>query len=168
MLPLLRDNFITQMENWVAKNLQRISSCNRMFMPLHNGVHWALGVYDTECSTIVLFDSFRGFSVYDSEIHLLRMISSEVYAKLETKGNWREHWSVVSNPNNVLKQENGDDCGVFLCIHAALYHLRGANATIPTVVRQKPKTWRSLLHSCLVTKTLDPLQAAFDADVILE
>lgn len=157
------------MTGWVKKSITDISKCERLFMPLNNRVHWAIAVFEVKKSKIFLFDSMRPRLAFVHEQHLLLMIPKAIYAKIPEKGEWVENWEVVTHPPNVLTQRNGDDCGVFLCVHAALYATKaGTTGEIPPIVNRTPRNWRNLLSTCLATKTLTPFLAAFEADKTLE
>lgn len=130
---------------------------------------WALAIFELRTSTLYLFDSLQNAKYFDADLPLLVKMATYIYDNLDEKGMWKRSWHVIARPMNVIQQKNGNDCGVFTCIHAALYFTKATGTgVIPRIVEQTSETWRALIHSYLITASLTPLEAAFLADVSLE
>lgn len=169
ILTKLREKNEKHLTKWVGKNIERISKCERLYQPLHIGIHWALGVFEVKLSTLFIFDSLPPRYAFWMERDLLRKIPHAIYDELEDKGDgkgdWKRDWKIVSQPDNVLNQKNSDDCGVYLCIHATLYEKTAKESgSIRAVVNHSPETWRNLLHECLIQNSFAPFERAFLSD----
>lgn len=70
---------------------------------------------------------------------------------------------------NTVDQENGRDCSVFVCVHDPVCNAKGAvTGVLPKIAKQQSEDWRALLHSCLLSNFLTPLETAFLADLSLQ
>ena len=89
--------------------------CEKLVIPVHQGIHWVLAVVDLTAKKIVFYDSLLGGDKGLVE-HLKRWVRDEYQNKrevaVETSG-----WT-AETPKNIPKQMNGCDCGVFMLKYA--------------------------------------------------
>lgn len=85
----------------------------KILVPIHvNENHWILIVIDLITKKINHYDSIGSINTVYME-HLLCYIKDEWYAKMATDLNTKE-WR-CETVGDVPRQNNGDDCGVFVC-----------------------------------------------------
>jgi hypothetical protein len=86
----------------------------RLIFPINRGnTHWALAVIDTRNLTVTYYDSLRGMGA-DVCATLIRWINDEHLAK--KKSPLPNVYKEAPAPNDLARQRNGYDCGVFVCI----------------------------------------------------
>ncbi|XP_051481927.1 sentrin-specific protease 2 isoform X2 [Apus apus] len=88
-----------------------------IIVPIHLRAHWALGVIDVRKKNIKYFDSLgqSGDKICDTLFQYLQE-ESWVRRHLElTRSEWTLH---SMEPHEIPQQDNGSDCGVFMCKYA--------------------------------------------------
>lgn len=89
-----------------------------LLIPVHQINHWYLMVYDVKKNRIGIFDStVKSLDNYDEDINIL-----VTYLKIQhikrTGSELAPPHQVVIDPKRSPQQENGVDCGVFMCVSA--------------------------------------------------
>ncbi|KAG0606046.1 hypothetical protein M758_9G109100 [Ceratodon purpureus] len=97
--------------------------CDKILVPIHQDVHWCLAVIDMQRKKLLYFDSLQG---RDSNVLkcLARYIVDEARERTGQNldvSNW-EHVFV----DNIPRQLNGCDCGMFMLKYAD-FHSRGGS-----------------------------------------
>lgn len=77
--------------------------------------HWSLAAIDIQNKKIKMYDSFGRYPVKAME-KLLTYLEMEYFEKHEARLDI-DNWSLV-NVENIPKQRNSSDCGVFVCQYA--------------------------------------------------
>jgi len=89
--------------------------CDKVIIPVHQGIHWVLAVIDFKATCVRFYDSLLGNDKGLVE-DLLRWVSDEWRNKKE-KDVSTESWT-VEIPKDIPRQMNGCDCGVFMLKYA--------------------------------------------------
>ena len=89
--------------------------CEKVIVPVHQGVHWVLAVVDLKRKVVSHYDSLLG---KDREVvrNLIKWVVDEAKNKLNENwdiGEWREEY-----PSEIPRQMNGSDCGMFMLNYA--------------------------------------------------
>ena len=92
-----------------------ILDCEKLIVPIHQGVHWVLGVIHLTEKRLEFFDSMGG-SDNGALAYLARYVTDEFQDKrkqtVDTSG-----WATAS-PKEIPHQHNCSDCGVFMATFA--------------------------------------------------
>ena len=105
--------------NWFKTQNVYVFAVEYLLIPVHtNGNHWMLALVIVKDKQILCFDSLGGDSseVFDNIFHYLHnqyMINEDPF-KTKAYPEWSFHEMVCP------QQDNGNDCGVYLCIFAFL------------------------------------------------
>ena len=89
--------------------------CDKVIIPVHQGIHWVLAVVDFKATCVRFYDSLLGNDKGLVE-DLLRWVTDEWRNKKE-KDVSTESWTVTI-PKDIPRQMNGCDCGVFMLKYA--------------------------------------------------
>ncbi|KAF4699082.1 hypothetical protein FOZ63_014755, partial [Perkinsus olseni] len=108
---------------WSKRRHADIFSFERMIVPIHVGkTHWALGVVDLKECTLSYYDSLGAShpKFYD---YISRYIEDEhkdknSHAPLRKPSEWQRRDAVITPTCIVPRQNNSNDCGVFMCMFA--------------------------------------------------
>ncbi|CAL6447627.1 unnamed protein product [Bathycoccus prasinos] len=89
--------------------------CEKVIVPVHQGVHWVLAVVDLKRKVVSHYDSLLG---KDREVvrNLIKWVIDEAKNKLNENwdiSEWREEY-----PSEIPRQMNGSDCGMFMLNYA--------------------------------------------------
>lgn len=89
--------------------------CEKVIVPVHQGVHWVLAVVDLKRKVVSHYDSLLG---KDREVvrNLIKWVVDEAKNKLNENwdiSEWREEY-----PSEIPRQMNGSDCGMFMLNYA--------------------------------------------------
>lgn len=109
----LREQGYAKVKRWTKR--VDIFSKDLVFVPINKSYHWVLGVIDMKNKKISIYDSLYGKDQRTLDI-LLRYLEEEHLDKKKTEYDTSD-WKTEA-PNNIPKQENAYDCGVFTCIFA--------------------------------------------------
>jgi len=95
-----------------------IFNLSRLLIPINvNNNHWALLDIHFESKKIEYLDSL-GNSSGNYTMYALQYLKDEHLNKFNSPlPNLRE-WTLIDNNHNIPKQENGYDCGIFVCLFA--------------------------------------------------
>lgn len=91
-------------------------NCHKVIMPVHqNGSHWTLVVMDLVDKKVYYYDSLRG-----NDSKLTGQLVSWIVKEYENKRKviMEENVWTIEVPNDIPRQMNGYDCGVFMCKYA--------------------------------------------------
>eukprot|EP00775_Hariotina_reticulata_P005601 gene5601-5839_t len=124
---LIKDAGVYKYQNvqkWTLPKRLKLSSqvrdcvlkCDRVIIPVHEGVHWTCAMVDLQHKRLLFFDSLQGRNkvVMDA---LRRWVQDEAKDKLKQDwdvDSWPEHF-----PSAIPRQTNGCDCGVFTLLYAS-------------------------------------------------
>ena len=89
--------------------------CEKVIIPVHQGVHWVLAVVDLTRKVVSYYDSLLGRD-RDVVRNLIKCVVDEAENKLNEKWDiteWKEEY-----PSEIPRQENGYDCGMFMLSYA--------------------------------------------------
>lgn len=92
-----------------------ILDCDKIILPVHQGIHWTAAVIDLARKEVAYYDSMGGEDddVIDSLLQ---------YIKDEAKNKRQQDWDVSEwrkrYPKDIPRQRNGCDCGVFTIMYA--------------------------------------------------
>ncbi|EER18196.1 sentrin/SUMO-specific protease, putative [Perkinsus marinus ATCC 50983] len=108
---------------WSKRRHADIFSYDMMIVPIHVGkTHWALGVVDLKECTLSYYDSLGAShpKFYD---YISRYIEDEHKDKgskvpLRNPSGWQRRDAVITPTCTVPRQNNSNDCGVFMCMFA--------------------------------------------------
>ncbi|KAF4656788.1 hypothetical protein FOZ61_006669 [Perkinsus olseni] len=108
---------------WSKRRHADIFSFERMIVPIHVGkTHWALGVVDLKECTLSYYDSLGAShpKFYD---YISRYIEDEhkdknSHTPLRKPSEWQRRDAVITPTCIVPRQNNSNDCGVFMCMFA--------------------------------------------------
>lgn len=124
-----------------------------------NSKHWFLLAALPKQKQIVIMDSLQGSSVKPTHkvaVRKMWKLLKEIDPSLDDE---TTEWSFVSNANGQLpQQENGYDCGVYVCIYArCLLGLSGAAVSSDSIPSFR-KQMLLELHKMKVEDKLQPIQ----------
>ena len=89
--------------------------CEKVIIPVHQGVHWVLAVVDLKRKVVSYYDSLLGRD-RDVVRNLIKWVVDEAENKLNEKWDiteWKEEY-----PSEIPRQMNGSDCGMFMLNYA--------------------------------------------------
>ena len=92
-----------------------VLECDKVIIPVHQGIHWVLAVIDLAAKCVRFYDSLLGDDKGLVE-DLLRWVRDEWKNKKDADVD-TESWS-VEIPKDIPRQMNGCDCGVFMLKYA--------------------------------------------------
>jgi len=92
-----------------------VLECDKVIVPVHQGIHWVLAVVDFKATCVRFYDSLLGDDKGLVE-DLLRWVRDEWRNKKNADVD-TESWS-VEIPKDIPRQMNGCDCGVFMLKYA--------------------------------------------------
>ena len=99
---------------------QDIFALDKIFFPINiSGLHWALVVANMQLKQIVYFDSL--YSDYNSTKYcnaIFEYIKNEHTHKKGT--DLSNEWKICQQEESMPQQQNGYDCGVFVCVYGDL------------------------------------------------
>lgn len=126
-----------------------------VLIPIHDrGIHWCLAAADLRDKTLTYYDSMGGGNDHCLDV-LLKYLDAESQDKLKKSLEGLDKWKKINTRNSVPQQENGCDCGVFLCTFAEFLS-RGAEFTFSQAdmpqIRQR-MMYEILTQQLLTTKT---------------
>jgi len=105
-----------KVRRWSGKKLgYSILDCDKVVIPIHQGMHWVLAVINIAETKLQFFDSMGG-SDKASLANLARYITDEYQDKRQEAVDGST-W-VTENPRNIPHQDNCSDCGVFMVTFA--------------------------------------------------
>jgi len=89
--------------------------CEKVIVPVHQGVHWVLAVVDLKRKVVSYYDSLLG---KDRTVvrNLIKWVIDEAKNKLNENwdiNEWKEEY-----PSEIPRQMNGSDCGMFMLNYA--------------------------------------------------
>jgi sentrin-specific protease 1 len=90
-----------------------VESYHGLFIPIIKNGHWTLIILKLATNTILYFDSMN----YPLDTAILDDVQRFIRHRLDSKTTW------TVAVQNVEKQKNSDDCGVFVCMFAMRYTL---------------------------------------------
>jgi sentrin-specific protease 1 len=107
----------SNVRRWTLKKRLKydVLKCDRIYVPIHQSVHWVLAEIDVKNKRISYYDSLLG----ESEVavkHLKSWIIDEAKNKLDET--WDPDEWIEDYPKNIPLQKNGCDCGVFMIKYA--------------------------------------------------
>ncbi|XP_043270475.1 sentrin-specific protease-like [Venturia canescens] len=111
--PRLHLNGYEAVRRWTKKI--NIFKYDKVLVPVHLGNHWCLAIINFENKTIIYYDSFKGKNPRYLET-LLQYLIKEAGQK-EEKPIIKEEWHLATK-QDIPRQTNGYDCGVFVCMYA--------------------------------------------------
>jgi len=116
----------TAARRWAAKCPGGdILSLESIFVPVHvSNCHWAFAVISPENMTISYFDSLGGTGI--SYLRILRRFVTVVAGDRTDIRMWR---LCEGNSGSMPQQENGFDCGVFMCAMVRFLATGGTNGS---------------------------------------
>ena len=116
----------TAARRWAAKCPGGdILSLENIFVPVHvSNCHWAFAVISPENMTISYFDSLGG-----TGISYLRILRRFVIVVAGDRTNIRMWRLVAGNSGSMPQQQNGFDCGVFMCAMVRFLATGGTNGS---------------------------------------
>ncbi len=91
-----------------------------VFFPVNRGDnHWSVYVARPAEKTVTYYDSFRNFTMHREYINKLKAyLKQEADSVHKSAVNWK--WTFKDAGANVPKQDNGNDCGVFMLANIEL------------------------------------------------
>ena len=92
-----------------------VLECDKVIIPVHQGIHWVLAVVDLRATCVRFYDSLLGDDKGLVE-DLLRWVRDEWKNKKDADVD-TDGWS-VEIPKDIPRQMNGCDCGVFMLKYA--------------------------------------------------
>lgn len=128
----IRDKGVDAVAKWTkGKKIvgRKLLECERLFIPVHEGLHWTLLVLSPKARTIQYYDSLGGSG--RSQIANIKK-----WLKFEMRDDYiPSEWKVI--PAKSSRQQNGIDCGVFAVTNAKMIALgvdplafKGQDATL--------------------------------------
>ncbi|CEG79415.1 hypothetical protein RMATCC62417_13889 [Rhizopus microsporus] len=109
----LREQGYAKVRRWTKR--VDIFTKDFLFVPINKSYHWVLGVIDMKNKKISIYDSLHGKDDYTLKL-LLTYLEEEHLDKKKTPYDTSD-WTLES-PQNIPKQGNAYDCGVFTCAFA--------------------------------------------------
>jgi sentrin-specific protease 1 len=111
------DDDMDKLYKWTTKkNIgYDMLNCHKVIIPVHQGIHWTLVVMDLVDKKVYYYDSLQGNDPLLTE-QLVRWIVKE-YANKRKVIMDEADWT-TEVPENIPRQMNGCDCGVFMCKYA--------------------------------------------------
>ncbi|XP_058758228.1 ubiquitin-like-specific protease ESD4 [Vicia villosa] len=95
-----------------------LHECDKIFVPIHQNIHWCLGVINKKEKKFQYLDSLKGIDTQVLEV-LARYFVDEVKDKTGEDidiSNWEKEFV-----EELPEQKNGSDCGVFMVKYADFY-----------------------------------------------
>ncbi|XP_043288814.1 sentrin-specific protease 1-like [Venturia canescens] len=111
--PRLHLNGHIAVKRWTKK--VNIFAYERVLIPVHLGNHWCLAIINIKSKSIIYYDSFNGRNQRYLET-LLAYLDAEAKEKEEISFD-KSEW-IVAMKKDIPRQQNGYDCGVFICQYA--------------------------------------------------
>ncbi|KAL0022526.1 hypothetical protein WJX79_007643 [Trebouxia sp. C0005] len=113
-----------RLERW-GQHSATVLECDKLIIPVHLGCHWTCAVISLRDHSISYFDSLGG-KEHEIVESLAKYVTDEYNNKLKEKVDTSD-WTLRS-PDDIPKQLNGCDCGVFALMFAE-YQSRDAPFT---------------------------------------
>ena len=146
-------NGLTELEELRATHdFVNIFRCSRVYVPVGQPQHWGLLEINIDTRTVGYIDSLRS----GEDKYIIAMQRYMVQLEEEVRGESRVWWGRITVPANarggeetamyrVPRQENGNDCGIFVCAFADMLERDG---DIKQVTQSSmPEARRRLLRS---------------------
>ncbi|XP_043271224.1 sentrin-specific protease 1-like [Venturia canescens] len=111
--PRLHINGYSAIKRWTKK--LNVFAFQIILVPINLGNHWCLSIIDLEKKRIRHFDSFTRENPRYFET-LLEYMQQEAVGK-NVRPIIRDEWKLKTE-KDIPKQNNGNDCGVFMCTYA--------------------------------------------------
>ena len=105
-------------KNWIKEDLRQY---DLIFFPIHQRDHWSLIMVEIKTKTIHYLDSLGGSRQTSPAPRVMKEFMEKYY---EEKG--KEESFKIRIRNDAPTQENGVDCGVFICQYAERLSRKGA------------------------------------------
>ena len=98
-------------ERW--NNKYDLRQCDIILCPIHRNDHWSLVSIDTKQRIVEYYDSIIGFRKSSNAPRIMKQYIEEYYRRKGEKQVFR-----IKIRNDAPIQENGVDCGIFVCQNA--------------------------------------------------
>jgi len=98
-----------------SKNID-IFSLDKVLIPVHQGKHWCLAVINLSNKRMEYYDSMGGKN--DTCVETLRKYIVDEYIAKKKESYELSDWQDYTPGSRVPQQNNGFDCGVFMCKYA--------------------------------------------------
>lgn len=113
-----------QVKNWtkavrlarMGQASQSILDCDRIIVPVHQGLHWVCAMIDMQNQKLVYYDSLKGEDRRCLQ-HLAEYLRDEYMHKRQEQRDDVLDWP-REFPKQIPQQHNGCDCGVFTLLFA--------------------------------------------------
>ncbi|VAH91119.1 unnamed protein product [Triticum turgidum subsp. durum] len=95
--------------------------CDKIFVPVHQNVHWCLAIINMKAKTVQYLDSLGG-----DDLRVYEMLARYIVDEVKDKSNKEidiSSWTKESI-DRIPLQENGWDCGMFMLKYID-FHSRG-------------------------------------------
>eukprot|EP00850_Spirogloea_muscicola_P022713 SM000308S11823 [mRNA] locus=s308:121653:124435:+ [translate_table: standard] len=122
----------------------KLYDCDKVIVPIHQGIHWTLAIIDLSGKSLHFLDSLHGLDG-GTLVQLAKYIRDEALDKGEVvldASSWPQ-----SCPSDIPEQLNSCDCGVFMLKYAD-YCSRGAPLTFSQMEHWKAKADR-IMQLCV-------------------
>lgn len=140
-----------------------VRDCAAIVVPInHSNTHWALAIIQPQDHAIFYMDSLAPGPADRVTRNLLRWLRDEVQDKFKAELDTGD-WTVVHyTEDQVPQQNNGCDCGAFLCLFAFFASI-GLHGVMPFRQKHITQLRRFIGHS-LLKLTLGPWDEELDMD----
>lgn len=98
-----------------GQSSESILDCDRVILPVHQGMHWVCAVIDIANKRFIYYDSLKG-----EDQKCLDSLSKYIAEEYQSKRNQMVDTSTWERafPKDIPQQQNGCDCGVFTLLFA--------------------------------------------------
>ncbi|XP_073236946.1 sentrin-specific protease-like [Porites lutea] len=126
---------------WLAKWTKKINifEYDKIFIPVHLPGHWVLGVVDFGSKVISYWDSMKSSANCAFYENLRSFLKEESVKRGRTF--LEEQW-LDQYPQDIPKQDNAYDCGMFVCMFAEFL----SRGDLPTFKQDDMPSMRRKVH----------------------
>jgi sentrin-specific protease 1 len=129
---------------WTKKSrVANVFAHDLIFIPLHQGNHWALAVVNMRDQRLEYYDSMKSTKSDRSCAEIQRWCEAEMLDKQSMEFDWAGWKTHVHRQSP--QQENGFDCGVFMCQYIK-WLAAGAEDLFPFTQLDMPKLRLQMVH----------------------
>ena len=163
-LPLLMSGKVDTIKKQISRKKERLNSSSRFFIPLFEKKHWGLAVVDKVQQNLIIYDSYQSLQAFNAAVKLILKWLESLNENFGSANSWPMSYKVNMQPGNTHQQQNSDDCGVFVCIHAGLLVMN--DFILPKIDEKSSSFWRGILHRSLIGKELTLLRSATEEEAV--
>lgn len=146
-------DYTTTAKNFSRKKFERnFFEKDKVFFSIHKPNHWISACIDVQKESITILDPLNCTNEtnhgYAKALHQFVQDLSVDSNNAPSRDHIQKKWQLITNPSGIAKQNNGYDCGVFVCMYAECIQSGKALNFSQQDATLKRHEMRQLLHNC--------------------